>query len=63
MNRLQKLAGINELNINKNINILPQKNWELKSEEYKKFYQLVRMCDYGMIFIFFYIFIFYIFNR
>lgn len=46
MNRLQKLAGINELEINKNINIIPQKDWELKSEEYKKFYQLVTICDY-----------------
>lgn len=47
MNRLQKLAGINELGIgNSNINILPKKNWELKSEQYKRFYQLITICGY-----------------
>ena len=43
--KMQKLADIKEIQVNKPSSI-PIKTWNINSDEYKKFYQLIKLCNY-----------------
>lgn len=43
--KMQKLAGINEIKVNKPSSI-PIKTWNINSDKYKKFYQFIELCEY-----------------
>jgi hypothetical protein len=44
--RMQKLAGINEITVNKPSDLQLNKTWNINSDQYKKFYQFLELCDY-----------------